>query len=642
MLKYNERNAHVYHDTLIGMGGRPTRTVLEKPAWKANYEKDQIRIVNDDGDLECTLGPDIDPTCYHWSKESTRFLEELDQWKEFREWQQGTERQPLLNIPFDPETMDQPLMDILVRLNDWREFQHYQQVKVGRAAMKTWSINQVVRNNMREEAKLDKVACPELLRCQLSTCLHELYRRQRDLEDSETQLAWIENQILEILSEACGSLDGSFPLRRELEIKLEQQANAFYQDMKILEARPEESVHPPHQSAGFVEKIHHWGSEITRRMQERWEWKIFLKWRRNQPSASTAANIEEQSRGRSSDLQICVDHIAYRRFQLERSRDWVAGWQRLLKEDEDRMKTPLEGAGLYILQDTIEMIRAHVEKFHKDVHTAESQLGLAEQQLAELSSQQSSSDVIQITQQSTRRPQMPLSPPNSDSKESGPEDWRLPNSSSVPTKPYRTRGSSKSLISLMQYSVQQSNVSNTNTARQAKKSNVDKKQSITVANDVLQNQVIVDDDIQMTDAPNGSYPHEAVKEDRASELKETALIGVEDELMTDVNYPVTDNIALASEVDSKIRSTETARKSSPPIDRMPTSRKTRSMIKLNPIRILKKRGKKQAKKTIPFTKDQITALGKPTSTSSSTRPITLRRSARLQKKAPPSAATSLP
>ena len=496
MLEYYERYAYIHHDTLVEMGGRPTRTVLEKPSWEAEYEKDQIRIVNDAGELQFTLGPDEDLTYHHWSDECTRFSEELDRWKEFRDWQLRIEHQPLLNIPFDPEDTDQRLVKVLVKLNDWREFQHYQQVKVGRAAMKTWSINQVVRNNMRKEATSEKVDCPDLLRYQLSTCLHELYGRQRDLEDSETQLTWIDSQTPEILSEACASLDDNFPLQRELESKLEQQANAFYQDMKILEARPEQSVHPPHQSAGFAEKICHWGSEITRLMQERWEWKIFLKWRRNQPSTSKAANIEEQeSRERSSYLRIWVDHIAYRQFQLERSRDWVAGWQRLLKADEDRMKTPLEGAGLYILQDTIKMVRLYVEKFQKDVHTAEFQLRLAEQHLAELSSQQSSSAAVQITQQSTKRPQIPLSPPNSDSAESMPGDCQLPNSSSVPTKAYRTRRSSESPMIRIQGSVEHSKVSNTDSETQAKNIEVSKAQPLAVVTEVVPDQVILDEDI---------------------------------------------------------------------------------------------------------------------------------------------------
>lgn len=641
MLEYNERYAYIHHDTLVEMGGRPTRAVLEKPAWKAEYEKDQIRILNYDGELQFTLGPDEDLTYHHWSDECFRFSEELDRWKEFREWQQGMEHQPLLNISFDPGDTDQRLVEILIRLNDWREFQHYQQVKVGRTAMKTWSINQVVRNNMRKEATLDKIDYPESLRYQLSTCLHELYGRQQDLEDSETQLTWIESQILEILSEACGSLDDTIPLQRELELKLEQQANAFYQDMKILEARPDHSVQHPYQSSGLAERIRHWGSETTRLMQERWEWKIFLKWRRLQPSK--AANLEEQEpSGRSSDLQIWVDHIAYRRFQLERARDWVAAWQRLLTDDEDDMKTPPEGPELFILQDSIKMVGAYVERFRKDAHTVESQLRLAEQQLAELSSQQSSSAAFQITQQSTRRIQMPLSNPKPESTESMPGDCRLPNSSSVSTEAHRTREPSSSPMRGVQESIQQSNVSNTGMARRAKTSNIDKKMSVTIAKDILPDQVIVDDDIQMTDAPSDSYPHETINEARGSGLKDTIPVGVEDTSMTDVKNPVHNNSAPASEVDLKIRNTGSPRKWPSPIDQVPNSRKIRSMTKLKSNKILKNKGKKQAKKIKTFSKTQNTALLKSASTSYPTKPITLRRSARLQKRVPPSASTSPP
>ena len=631
MLEQYERYAHIYHDTLVELGGRPTRTVLEKPAWKANYEKDQIRIVNNDGELECTLGPDMDITYYHWDKESTLFLEELDQWEEFRDWQRRIEHQPLLNIPFDPENMDQRLVKILVSLNDWREFQHYQQVKVGRAAMRTWSINQKIRNNLRIEATSEKADLPKVQR-HISACIHELYSRQQDLEDSEKQLTWIELQVPDILSEACASLDDASPLQRELEMLLKQQANAFYQDMKGLEARPHHSMQTPHQSAGFAEIVCHWGSEISRLMQERWEWKIFLKWRRNQPSTSKVANSGQQEpSGRSFDLQLWVDHVAYRKFQLERTQDWVVGWQRLLKEDEDRMKTPLQGAALSILQDTIEMVRAYVERFKEDVHTAESQLGLAEQQLAELSSQQPSSAAVQITQQSTGHPQLPPSPAKSDSTESIPGNSQLPNSSSFPTKVNRPRGSSESPLSDTLESFQQSNAPDQNRGTQAKNSIVGKKQSSTVADDFVSDQVIVDEDIQMTDAPGDLYPHETVKDDKVLEFKDTLLTAVKD-----FSSPP------APAVNLKVRSTEATRKWPLPIDQVPTSRKTRSVTKPNSHKILKNKGKKHAKKLVPFTKHQSTALLGSTSTNYPTRPITLRRSERLKKRVPASAFTSLP
>lgn len=639
MLELSERDAHIYHDTLVEMGGRPTRTVLEKPAWKANYEKDQIRIVNNDGELECTLGPDMDILCYHWSKECSRFLEELDQWKEFKDWQRRIEHQPLLSIPFDPENIDERLLNILVRLNDWREFQHYQQVKVGRAAMKTWSLNQMIRNNLRKKATSDEADCAKL-QFQLSDCLHDLYSRQRNLEDSEKQLTWIENQIPEILSEACTSLDDAFPLRPKFEMKLEHQANAFYQDLKTLEAIPDHSVQPPRQSAGFAERICHWSSEISRLMQERWEWKIFLKWRRNQPSISKAANSEEQgSGGRSSDLYIWTDHIAYRKFELERTQNWVVGWQCLLKLKEDRMKAPPEGPGLLILQDSFEMVRSYVEKFTQDILTAETQLRLAEQRLAELSSQQFSSAAVQVTQQSTGHPQLPPSPPESDPMENMPENCQLPESSSFPTKAYQAKGSSEPHTSGILGPVQQVEVPSTDRGSRAEKSNIDKDQSVSVADGVVSDQVMVNDDIQMTDAASDSYRHETVKEDKDLGLKDPLLAGVDHKSMTDVGDP---GSAPAPEVNLKVRSTAGIRKRPLPVDQVPTSRKTRSVTKLNSNKILKSKNKKQAKKAIPFTKHRSTALLKSPPTNNPTRPNTLRRSERLKERIPASAFSSLP
>ena len=641
MLEVYEHHAYDYHDTLIEMGGRPTRAVLQKPAWKAIYEKHQIRIVDVHGELECTLAPNENLTLHHWSEECSRFDEELERWNEFRDYQRNKELPPLLKTAFDSESTDQRLMKILIRLNDWREFQHYQQVKVGRATMLTWKITRAIEKIVRKEAISDNATPSHEISYELDTCLDKLFRRQRDLETSEKQLTWIESQIPAILSEACASLESAHPLQRQLDIKLEQQVNAFYQELKILEARPDHPVQIACEPVGFAQKICHWGSEVSRLMHQLWEWKIFLKWRRMQPSESKPAHLEEQeSSERSSNLQIWVDYVTYRRFQLDRTRSWAASWQRLLKKDENEMKTAPKDLGLIFLQDSITMAREYVERFQQDIYTAESQVQLAEQQLAELSSEYSSSTIVQVTEQSTSHPRLPPSPPESDSVEIIPGDFQLTNLSSSPEKVRRSRGSTESPIGAISESVQQSNLFNEIWRLLAKKDNINKTQPVTVADVVIPDRVIVNEEFQMTAAPDDLYRHEMI-EDSGAELIDTHRSGVEDTLMIDSEDPVNTSSRPTLKVDSKGRST--ARKLPLPTYLVPTSRKTRSAAKLDSGRILKKIGKKQVRKVMTLTEQQSLTLQNAASTSYPlAAPISLRRSERLEKKIAASAVGSSP
>ena len=144
-------DAYKYHDTLVEMGGRPTRQVLEKPAGKVIYGKDEIRIMDDHGKLQCTTALDENLTLHHWMKEYARFEEESDRWKDFRKVQKTMPQVPLLKFTFDSSNMDQRLVDILVRLNDWREFHFYQRRKVGDALLSIRSITESMKEIMHEE-----------------------------------------------------------------------------------------------------------------------------------------------------------------------------------------------------------------------------------------------------------------------------------------------------------------------------------------------------------------------------------------------------------------------------------------------------------------------------------------------------------
>lgn len=640
-LENYKRAAYKHHDTLIGMGGRPTRKVLEEPAGKAVYGKDEIRIFDEHGEPQGTVALDENLTVHHWKTECVRFEEELDRWKEFRDYQPDMKVYPLLQCTFDPSNMDQRLVKILVMLNDWREFQYYyQRVKVGDALMLTWQSKRDMKKIMDEEDMPQDFTSSSKIACSLEECLGQAFPGQRDLNTSQKQLAWIESQIPEILTESCASLEADPLLHRQLEMKLEQQANNFNQELESLEARPVRSLQPPHQSARSGQRICHWGAETTRLMQEREEWKIFMGWRKRQLSTEDAAITAEQVPSeRSSDLRIWTDYVAYRRYQVDRSRPWLAGLQTLLKIRKKQMKTTPRDQ-LFMLEMANSWLRADMEKCQHDIHTAELRVRSAEEQLAELSSQRLSPAAVQITLQSNRHPQLPLIPPRSEPTKLVPGSSNLIHLSSSPIKVLRTKISTNSPVGEIPHSPQPSNVPKEGRNIAAKENKVYKKQPVNVRNKAKAN-----DDTQMMEAPIHAGLEEATGDGERVEVIHAPKSDAGEVVMMDAEEPIDTCSRIASEVRSKCRSTRISRKSSLPIHQAPTSKKTRSAKKLDQTisgRVLKPAVKKPVRKAKAFTDRQNMALLSPTLVEGSpTISPPCRKSQRLRDKAAAPSLTSL-
>lgn len=594
LLENYKRAAYRDHDTLVGMGGRPTRKVFEEPAGKAVFEKDQIRIFDEHGEPQGTVGPNEDLTVHHWKTECVRFEEELDRWKEFRDYQPGMVGYPLLKCTFNSDGTDQRLVEILVRLNDWREFQYYyQRKKVGEALKWTWQSMRDMRNLLDEEAMPEDLTSSSKIACKLVGCLQEASSRQWRLDTSQKQLAWIESQIPKILTESYASLEADLILHRQLEMKLEQQAKELNQELEKWEARPVRSLQPPPQSTRSSQRIHHWGAETTRLMQEREEWKIFMRWRDNQPSTEDAAitAIQEQSE-QLSDLRIWTDYVSYRRYQLYRIQRWLAGLQMLLKYRENKLNTTPRDQ-LDMLNGAISWLRADVEKVQYDINTAELEVRSAEEQLAKISSKQLSPAPVQMTLQSNGHPQVP---------------------SGIP------------------YSRQSSNVSKKRRNMVAKENKSNKEPP-----DNVQYQVNAGDDIHMMETHDRAGLEEATEHGERARVTQSPRSDAGEVVMMDAEEPIDTYPGVASEVHSKYRSTRISRNSSLPTHQASTLEKTHSAKQLNQTvsgRVLEPAGRKPVRKAKAFTDKQNTALLDPTlAEGSPTIPSLLRKSQRLRDKA---------
>lgn len=637
---YFKEAAYRYHDTLIEMGGRPTRPVLEKPAGKAVYKEREgrIDILDEHGKLMCTLGYDMSPTHHHWTEECSRFEEELDRWNEFQSYQRNNPQLSPLETAFDLRDTDQVLKAILVRLNEWREFEVYHEDKVNNAMMSTWRNERVLRRLFQEEAMSDPIEqlfqeetisvrpLPEI-QSKIGTWLEQLYPKQRALEASQKQLTCIEKQGFEMLSEVCACLEGTPLLCQQLEKKMEEQTHGVYQELELLKGRPSRAAQASFSTASSVQRILHWKSETSRLLKERFEWKIFLNWRKRQANADMSVIAEKQVlNGRHMGSATWFDYVTYRKMKVDKARSYAGCWQRLQKKEEKGLEYR-EKAGIPTLGGSVESIQRDVQRFQQEVRTAEAQLRSAQQQLAELPLQQAPSAAQGGAKRSPIDQRLPPSPPDSNATGSRPDARDHFDFRNFPTNAHRPLPANEVSESVYPSSIPDQ------IGYKREKGNVDKGQLITVAEDGLPDQVIFDDDIQMTDVTDDPYLHEVVGEGEGAESIDTHMSDVEDPVNA-----VNPGSPLAPELRSKGRDTRATRKTSLLVHQVPTSRKTRSATKLNQAisnRIPKSIGKKPAKKVKVFTEHQTETLLNAASISypPTTEPPTLRRSERLRKKA---------
>ena len=227
---------------------------------------------------------------------------------------------------------------ILVKLNDWREYQNYQQVKVSHYALSTQNIMRNLEDIVRDETVSAEVDSRSNLQYLTDRSLNGFFELQMALESSDTLLTLVEGQIPEIFAETSATSEASTVLQRRLETELKKQAYAFHQELLSLEAKPDRSLQAPDHSLGFTRRICHWGLETTLLMKDSWEWRVFQKWRRTNPYESGTSNLEGQASDRlSSHVQVWVDFVAFRQYELDRNRSWVEIWQRMLLEEEDTL-----------------------------------------------------------------------------------------------------------------------------------------------------------------------------------------------------------------------------------------------------------------------------------------------------------------
>ncbi|KAL9070657.1 MAG: hypothetical protein Q9161_004711 [Pseudevernia consocians] len=667
------------------MGGRPTRPIREQLTWNVTYKKGLVYLIDNDGELQCTLSN-------HWLNESIQFGRELETWEIFKECQGKIQQMARLETQLELDNTDARLIEILTRMSDWEEFEVFENRDLVEALEFEDQCLQDYSRIMKWEGTADPLQTKLAVHEAMGTWLKRLEEIQEGKEAASKQVDWINGQWPKVVAESTRAISKTPELQCQLEAKFRKQTHATFSAIQKLGGRPSHAVSPPDPSMDIFHKILYWSSKTSNYIEELLDWKTFLDWRRYILRGSPFTEPRSYRRPQfQSDLEFYAEFENFRLFQYDLAMEWLKCWQRVVRWHEE------EGDD----DDKAEVALSHLRDSERKVTDAATRLEKSRQEhtraIAEhgrqiggkietecpeklcpatppvsgsnspkssrspssiapystfppspRSSQSSQTSQSSPSPLSSQTPQSPPSPPSSQTPQLPPSPPSSQTSQS-PASPL----SSQTLHSSERLSKDRRSADKGSRAeklrRRAKKEDTRKKVT-KMGNTDTERQTIPpfsssppqaakDDDIQMTDALEDPRPMEPIKE-----FEEAVS---EDTVMTDIEDSPNHILSTSSDFHSTPATSTASKRSPSPSTQGPTSRKTRSTPKLEHAldgKILKKTGKKPSKKVKVFTEQQqeLLLLNIASSNNSSMGSPSLRRSERLKEKAAASAAESQP
>ena len=398
------------HDTLIQMGGRPTRPIRCNLHWKSVLSGGEQFYQDTEEDEQLFYYGTIKPRraahpteasviVSHWAAEKKRLDEELQRWQDFLDTQQwrrdhrpefaGEEDMERQRYPHDPQ-----LTASLKKLTDWKEYQAYFQRGIDRLKRGMEEDRRAVEAIQRND--------PEVVvnKGKFRGLYHEgwldiIERRREKLAAEEKRLEWVKKQLPAVLSECVASLMELSTSRHQMEEKSELEAKKVYNTLMDTGGRPSRPIQPmpdvydPEYIDGHVHALCHWEGECSQFEEELREWKKYLDCRqKKRTGGKTEVKLEEQQSTESpTQVDLWKGYRAYQNLEVDNAKQWVEFWWRQVRECQDiENRQALQGwagtAERYRFKG--ERMKSHVEDARKQVGRAEMQLEWVEEQLSAL------------------------------------------------------------------------------------------------------------------------------------------------------------------------------------------------------------------------------------------------------------------
>ncbi|KAF6238662.1 hypothetical protein HO173_003168 [Letharia columbiana] len=369
MLERFKLEAKQAYDTLIQMGGRPTRPIRSTPPWTKvpvggeiwyRYAEQYEELFYDSW-YGYKPGPnnsltEADFIRGHWRQERGRCNEELRRWQDFLDTQQRRrEHHPEFAREEDMERQRYPqdpeLTASLKKLKDWKEYQGYFQRWIDRLKRGMEGARRAVEAVQRKDPE---VYVNKRGRDDKREWLRTIERQREKLPAEEKRLEWVKKQLPAVLSECAASLMELPTSRRQMEEKSELGAKQVYNTLMDTGGRPSRPIRPVpdvYDAEHTDEDLHalcHWEESPTQ-------------------------------------VDLWKDYRAYLHLEVDNAKQWVEFWRRQVVEFQDTENhCALQGwsdtAERY--HSEAEDARSYAEEARKQVGPPEMRLKWAEQQLS--------------------------------------------------------------------------------------------------------------------------------------------------------------------------------------------------------------------------------------------------------------------
>lgn len=628
-----------YYDELIALGGRPTRPIHSPFPSKVTMvngmfsHRNEIEKIDAIAEVDATSDED-GRAARHWIEESNKWGEDLLEWKNFKESQLKSNQLGRTELELELENTDVDLVDPLSKLNDWQDFHLVKQRKVYAAGLFHEKCQEAITKSQNATPVASDAGSKDKTKAPFDRLMWEMKKSQKLLETSQEKLMWIESQWTEVLAEASHSIAGEPKLQKQLEDKLEKQANAIYRRIQQLGARASHAIHPPNESADFPQRLQYWISESSNLTAEMWDWKVFMAWLRRAKGTDTEKEEEQKQPAQAESCpELFEDLVKYCQHKLDEVSSWVDCWQFLARQDPEAEESTSSEGGWPCLPtirgnddddddekyyyEKDEVTKAAEAQFYaqqaeQEVPKAAERLERSKRDLQSILALDGRPSTSIIPEQSSSA-QLPPTPPKSECPETLPKYRRLSNKGSSDEKGHRR-------LKKEQARKDGAKIGNTNT-----------KQQPLPTFSLGPSKVEEAKDIEMSDVSEDPRLAEAVEDLEGSEC---------DTVMSDVEDPP--NHTLPSSESHPRPTTDTkSRKSPSPGVQAPTWRKTPSATKFDRV-ISGGISKNTIEKIANFTKQRTRAFLNATTGFHSRAPIPPRRSERLKQKTTASAAISPP
>ena len=357
-----EARAKRKHDKIIEMGGRPRRPVLLQPSWTAIYNRNGLNYLpGREGQLGDALSDDENPMNHHWEMEKEYFEHYIRIWRDFRQHQEDMRRSRLFSrletdLEFDHTNADSrgfgrletdleldhtnaELVKVLKRLSDWEEFEMFWRRKDVDALKYEECFRSYFSGVMNSESLGEESSPSSEVHENIRIAVFESSIKQKELGLIKGEMDWIKSEWPKLVAESIDTI--SPDLLPVLEARFKKQTYATFNAIRNLAGQPGHAIRPPDESMDYYHRILHWSAETAIYKKDFVEWEAFLEWREHKVAdKSTVERQQDQCAPFRSALEVSREFEDFGRHQYDLALSWVKCSQRVVRWYEEEMEMP--------------------------------------------------------------------------------------------------------------------------------------------------------------------------------------------------------------------------------------------------------------------------------------------------------------